>query len=47
MTLIIYQNLSNFFLINDMNCVKLITFYVVKLFANSFLKSDFDKIIIL
>ena len=45
MILIIYQNSLRFFLINDINYVKLIPFYVVKLFINSFSKLGFDKVI--
>ena len=45
MTLIIYQNLLRFFLANDMNCVKLTTFYVIKLSVGLFSSLGFDKII--
>ena len=32
---------------NDTNCVKLITFHIIKLFASSVSESNFDKIMML
>ena len=43
--LIIYQNFLNFFLMNDKNCVWLITFYTILISISLSLKSGFDKII--